>query len=529
MNNGNPSHVGRRRRRTGSQGDAPGRRRAGARSSGYNGKRRAAAALPFGIPLPDKLRDMEFTKLHLAVAGAASLVIVVGLAIVLGNLRDDAPGTGGEEDAAFLYAGGQALPADFASRHPALAEQINAELEARYGLTPDRLYDEAARPDGFRVVLTLDRALQEAAEATSGEAGVVAIEPGTGAVRCYYGAEGTTGADQIGSAAPHPPSSVFNMITAATALEAGASIESWWSDEDTDVTLAAAVKKSHPGAMDAVAEKYGVEAVLDTAKGMGLTAIADEEGTLRDLAAGEYDGLKAADFGSYPVSVVDMATVYATIAAGGVHAEPHFIDRVIDADSEAVEPGEEVRTSRALAETTAQDLQFVGLGEGEAIADRDFFGVAADFHGQTTQAWFVGAIPQLSVAAWANGQAASNGGLPLWRNVIETAIEVNDYEAEQLPGASGAGDELTDGIADDDGRIDPDSEYCRAHPDDAACGGESASPSGSESPTGAETSSEEPDPEPAPSNEPEPEPDPPTSADPPPEETTSENCSWFVC
>jgi membrane peptidoglycan carboxypeptidase len=474
--------------------------------------------------LPDKVRDIEFTKLHLVVAGAVSLVIAIGVAIVIGNLPGGGPGAGGEDDAAFLYAGGQALPADFASRHPALAEQVNAELQARYGLTPDQLYDESARPDGVRVVLTLDKALQEAAEQTSGEAGVVAVEPGTGAVRCYYGAESTTGVDQIGAAAPHPPSSVFDMITAATALEAGASIESWWSGGDTDVTLAAAVQESHAAAMDAVAEKYGVEAVLETAKGMGLTAIADAEGTVRDLAAGEYDGLEAADFGTYPVSVVDMASVYATIAAGGVQAETHFIDRVIDADSEEIEADEGIGTNQALAETTAQDLQFVGLGEGEAIEDRDFFGVAADYHGQTTQAWFVGAIPQLSVAAWANGEAASDGGLPLWRNVIDTAIDVHGYEAEELPGASGAGDDLTDGIAGDDGRIDPDSEYCEANPDDAACGGESPSATESESPTEPETSEAEPEPDPP--TEEEPEPDPPPSADPPAEETTSEECSF---
>jgi membrane peptidoglycan carboxypeptidase len=473
--------------------------------------------------VPDKLRDMELTKLHLAVAGAVSLVIAVGVAIVLGNLPDGGSGAG-EEDAAFLYAGGQALPADFAARHPTLAERIHAELQARYGLAPEQLYDENARPDGFRVVLTLDKALQEAAEETPGEAGVVAVEPGSGAVRCYYGAEAETGVDQIGPAALHPPSSVFDMITAATALEAGASIESWWADEDADVTLAAAVRESHPVAMDAVAQQYGVAAVLETAKGMGLTAIADAEGTVRDLDAGAYDGLSAADFGTYPVSVVDMAGVYATIAAGGVHAETHFIDRVIDPDGEAVEADEGVRTNQALAETTAQDLQFLGLGEGEAIEDRDFFGVAADFHGQTTQSWFVGAIPQLSVAAWANGEAASDGGIPLWRNVIDTAIEVNDYEAEELPGASGAGDDLTEGIAGDDGQIDPDSEYCQANPDDAACGDSPSATDSVESPTESETSDAEPDPEPT--TEEEPEPDPTTSSDPPTEESTTEECSF---
>lgn len=525
MNNGNPSRVGRRRRRTGSQQGGPPGHRAGARGPGYSGKRRAATALPFSLPLPGKLKEMEFNKLHLAVAGAVTLVIAIGVSIVLGNLPGDGADGVDEENAAFLYVGGQALPPDFADQHPALAEQINAELEARYGLTPDQLYDEASRPEGFRVVLTLDKALQEAAEETSGEAGVVAVEPGTGAVLCYYGAEAETGTDQIGTGAPHPPSSVFDMITAATALEAGASIESWWSDEEVDVTLAEAVQNSNVGAMDAVAVEYGVNAVLETAKGMGLNVIADGEGTVYDLDAGGYDGLDPADFGSYPVSVVDMASVYATIAAGGLQADTHFIDRVIDSGDAEIEADEDIATNQALNETTAQDLQFLGLGESEAIEDRDFFGVGADFHGETTQSWFVGAIPQLSVAAWANGSAASDGGIPLWQNVIDTAIEVNDYEAEQLPGASGAGDDLTDGIADDDGKIDPDSEYCQANPDDPGCGGASESASESESPS-EDASSESADPEPDPTSE-DPEPD-PTSEEPDPEPTT-EDCNWPFC
>lgn len=524
MNNGNPSRVGRRRRRTGSQqGGSPGHRKAGARGSGYSGKRRAASTSVVAIPLPGNRSDLELNRLHLTVAGAVGLVIAIGVTIVLGTLPGGGAGGADQEDAAYLYAGGQALPADFADEHPSLVEQINAELEARYGLTPDQLYDASARPDGLRVVLTLDQDLQASAEQTPGEAGVVAIEPGTGAVLCYYGAERATGIDQIGAAAPHPPSSVFDMITAATALEAGASIESWWSDHDADVTLETAVQESRPGALDAVAEKYGVEAVLDTAKGMGLNAIADGQGTVYDLDAGEFGGLDAADFGTYPVSVVDMAGVYATIAAGGLQADTHFIARVIDSDDEEIPADQDIATNQAVAETTAQDLQYVGLGEAEAIEDRDFFGVSADYHGETTQTWFVGAIPQLSVAAWANGEAAVDGGVPLWRNVIDTAIEANGYEAEQLPGASGEGEVLTEDIVGDDGQIDPDSAYCEANPEAEGCGGESSSASASDSPSPDE-SSEEPEPDPDPTSE-EPEPD-PTSDEPEPEPSTTEECQF---
>ncbi|THV28478.1 penicillin-binding transpeptidase domain-containing protein [Glycomyces paridis] len=522
MNYGNPSHVGRRRERTGPEGAPAGSHRA-ATGPGYSGRRRADPTIVFSLPLPGRL-GLDFTRMRLKVAGAVALVAALGVAIVLWNLPGAATGGAAPENAAFLYTGGQALPAGFAEEHPALMDTIAAELEARYGLTPEDLYDAGSRPDAPRVVLTLDRTLQETAEAASGEAGVVAVEPGTGAVLCYYGAESETGADQIGSAAPHPPSSVFDMITAATALEGGASIDSWWTDGEEAVTLTEAVRESRGEAMDAVAAEYGAEGVLDTAAGMGLTAIADEEGNLRDLAEGDYEGLDAADFGAYPVSVVDMAAVYATIAAGGVHAETHFIDRVVDGEDRTVEATQGIRTNQAVAETTAQDLQFVGLGESEAIEGRDFFAVAAEHYGETTQSWFVGAIPQLSVAAWANGSAAADGGIPLWRSVLDTAIEVNGYEAEELPGASGEGEDLTEGIADEDGNIDPDSAYCQANPDEPACAATpSDSPSESDSPSPDETS-EEPEPEPT-SDEPEPE---PTTSE-APEESTSEDCPWIWC
>ncbi|MEU6250952.1 penicillin-binding transpeptidase domain-containing protein [Glycomyces sp. NPDC047010] len=466
---------------------------------------------------------MQFSRMHLAVGGAAALVVAVGASIVLGNLPGGGGAGAGADDAALLYNDGRALPADFADTNPSLVERIHAELETRYGITADQLYDEDARPDGYRVVLTLDQALQDAAEETSGEAGVVAVEPGTGAVLCYYGAEAETGADLVGSAAPHPSSSVFDMITAATALESGASIDSWWSDDDTDVTLAEAVQQNRDGAMDTMAGEYGADTVLATANGMGLTAMADADGTLRDLAAGDYDGLDPAGLGTYPVPVVDMAGVYATIAAGGEYAETHLVDAVLDSGDAEIGAEQDIRTNQAIAETTAQDLQFIGLGEADAMEDRDFFGIGADFHGSTTQSWYVGAIPQLSVAAWANGSAAADGGMPLWRNVIDTAIETKGYEAERLPGASGAGEDLTDGI-EDDGSMDPDGEYCQAHPDDAACA-PSQSPSEAESSSEAEETSEEPEPEPTTSSEPEPEPT--TSL---PEETTSEECtSWPFC
>ncbi|HEU5128486.1 MAG TPA: penicillin-binding transpeptidase domain-containing protein, partial [Glycomyces sp.] len=443
MDNGNPSRINGGRRRAGRGG-----RRVDPRGSIGAGRHRAAGVLSF--------RPNRF---HIIAAVAGCLVATGGIAVGATVLQGEDPGreAGGEEAAPLLYADGEAVPGDFTERHAGLGEQIHAELQARYGIGPDELYDGGS---GYRVVLTLDRALQETAEAADAPVGVAAVEPGSGAVLCYYGGEDATGVDQVGPAAPHPPSSVFDMVIAATALEGGASLESWWRDADADVTLTDAVRESRPVAVDAVAAAYGSEAVLDTAARLGLTALADKGGTLHALESGgngeTAEGFKAADFGSYGVSVLDMAAVYATIAGDGVHARTHFVERVVDEAGNTVEADQGIPTSQAVTSETARDLQFLALGDGDAIEDRESFGLAGTWNDTTAHAWYVGAIPQLSVAAWVgHADSGDDSGLPVWRQVMDAAIAAGGYEPVPWPGAAGAGSDLTDGIENDDGTIDP--------------------------------------------------------------------------
>ena len=159
-----------------------------------------------------------------------------------------------------------------------------AELESRYGLTKDDFYGEKKDTGGYTVALTIDPDIQASAEETAGRgdlkrmendsgptrrrqrrvvteradaaeytnedgyfefendnekaalveynrsmaSAVVAVEPGTGRVLGYYGGQNGLGIDKAGLENPHPPSSTFKMITAATAIKEGASIDSWW-------------------------------------------------------------------------------------------------------------------------------------------------------------------------------------------------------------------------------------------------------------------------------------------------------------
>ncbi|THV41754.1 penicillin-binding transpeptidase domain-containing protein [Glycomyces buryatensis] len=478
-----------------------------------------------------RIKSRDFSRRHLIIAGTFSLVLAIGLSIVIANLGGDDPGygSGGEEMAALLYSSGEAVPDDFEDRNAGLIETAYAELETRYGIGEDDLYDASANPEGYRVALTIDEDLQTAVEDIEGEAGAVAVEPGSGAVLCYYGAESETGADQVGAAAPHPPSSVFDMVTAATALQDGASIDSWWSDEDSDVTLTDAVRDSRSAAVDDIAEQYGAESVLQTASAMGLTAITDADGTARPTGEdADYSGLKAADLDTYAVSVLDMAAVYATIAGDGVYADTHFIDRVVDAKGNTVEADRGIASLQAISTTTARDLQFVGLGGGDALEERDFFGLSGEWTDDPEQSWYVGAIPQLSVAAWVGGSGGGDDdppGVPVWRSVVDTAIEAFNYAPEEFDGAVKAGSDITDGIENDDGSIDPESEYCEVNPTAEACGGATEEPSedepSSEEPTDDETT-EEPEPDPTTTSE-EPEPEPTTEE---PSESPTE-CDWL--
>jgi len=119
-----------------------------------------------------------------------------------------------------------------------------------------------------------------------------------------------------------------------------------------------------------------------------------------------------------------MATGYATIANGGVTAEPYLIERVESRDGEELYSHEDV-TRRALSEDVASDVsyalqQVVQSGSGtEALAlDRPAAGktgTATRSDGAVSSSWFAGYTPQLSTAVMmvrGRGQGQLDGWVP---------------------------------------------------------------------------------------------------------------------
>jgi membrane peptidoglycan carboxypeptidase len=116
------------------------------------------------------------------------------------------------------------------------------------------------RNGGFRIVTTVDKRAQDAAEAAADirrptapgvvqgqpadwQAALVAVEPGTGRVLAYYGGNDGSGADHAGwfvdedgqarGFGQHPPGSSFKVYDLAEALRQGISLQSVWDSPST--------------------------------------------------------------------------------------------------------------------------------------------------------------------------------------------------------------------------------------------------------------------------------------------------------
>ncbi|GAA2270813.1 hypothetical protein GCM10009853_025640 [Glycomyces scopariae] len=547
------------------------------------------------------------------------------------------------------------------------------ELEERYGITKDMLKgtEESKRDGGYSVTLTIDPDIQASLKSTGsrGEIKVkendaeqpvdsegnvvtdrnqaerdltdegyaqfensnddaalkdydpymmtamVAIDPETGAILGYYGGDDGFGVDKAGAESPHPPSSTFKMITAATALEEGDSINSWFNassprefesltlddsescigggdypectlrngsqNSKVEMTLTDAVRESKNTPMYTISEEYGAATILDYADKMGLSVmnqartIEDDSGKAWDVsinyvmnddgtytqhgtavdpdtgesivdASGNWDvyaGIQVTDdcqpivntegyflyaeeptpceiggngntdpfynhisFGQYPTSVRDMASIYATIANDGLYNESHFVAKV-EYKGEEVAPINELESEQVIQTTTAQNLQWIGSeihGESSSGDDlgRDYFGKTGTWEAggkdedgneypdsYNAHAWYVGAIPQLSIAAWVGNLTSesdpiadvdgnkdnvfgSNTAYPVWFTAMERILDKKDWDEEEWAGKDDDAGNVTAWDIEKAGGPIEGGAFCAAKPEDPLCAGQ---------------------------------------------------------
>jgi membrane peptidoglycan carboxypeptidase len=304
-------------------------------------------------------------------------------------------------------------------------ERVKQQLlaDTRLGNTASERY-AAVFKGGLTIRTTLDPGMQRMAEEavartlpdTGGRfrAALVSVEPTTGAVRALVGGSdfsnakfdlAVQGAKQTGSS--------FKPFTLVAALESGFSIhdsilgtapcripnpgsEDWEPDNVEGsaggvLTLTDATVHSVNCAYARLVKLIGPEKVVETAKRMGVSA--------------DLQPFLSLTLGAQPVSPLDMASAYATLAADGHRHPPLFVDEVLDSGGKVLfknEPKGEPVVSPQVARTVNQTLtQVVQRGTGRAAAVPGW--PVAGKTGSTdnnTNAWFVGYTPTLATAVW---------------------------------------------------------------------------------------------------------------------------------
>ena len=291
---------------------------------------------------------------------------------------------------------------------------------------------------GLVIQTTLDLQVQQAVQTALNEtippdnrvsATQVVIEPGTGnilamAVNRVYGTD--EAANQTKVALPTTPTfqpgSTFKTITMVAALEQGYGVGTAFYSPNCYETKAYPLDRGEgscpKGFSNAEAyengiydmnsatalsvntyfiqlqEKIGVPAVVEMAIRLGVSP-----DHLKDIPATKGDVTIGGEF----VSPMDMATAYATIAAGGIRCEPRFATSIVDSSDQFVDVGTQPRCERVLAEGVANTASKVlegvlinGTGRNAQIG-RPAAGKTGTNDGFSS-AWFVGFTPQMAAA-----------------------------------------------------------------------------------------------------------------------------------
>jgi penicillin-binding protein 1A len=248
------------------------------------------------------------------------------------------------------------------------------------------------------------------------EAGFVALDPINGYVRAWVGSRDyvTAPYDHVASSR-RQPGSTFKPVVYAAALEAGftpdmmvrnQAVEIQTSGADVWRLASASNAAEFVSLREGLAKSHNnVAAQLMQSVGARKTAAMAERLGVRQSRLDEVPSLA---LGTSPVSLLEMASVYATIAAEGIYNEPALITRIADATGD-VKYEHSSHPQRAMSQESALYLtdmlrDVVDYGTGQRI--RYQFGVQGDVGGKTgtTQnnmdGWFMSVHPQLTTGAW---------------------------------------------------------------------------------------------------------------------------------
>jgi penicillin-binding protein 1A len=284
---------------------------------------------------------------------------------------------------------------------------------------------------GLRIETTLDPQWQEAAEIAVADTlthpddprgAIVAIDPGTGAVqamvggRDYYDPQDPVARFNLATKARRQPGSTFKVLVLATALTLGHTLEEVY-DAPAEIEIPARPPAEpepwHVRNFEDMefgelslreATTYSVNSVyaqlIDVVGPAAVAATAEAAGIGRPLPA-----LRALALGAVEVTPLEMASVQATLAAGGLYRRPSIVTRITGPGGEVLWERGEATAERVLDEAvvwllTGALTEVVTAGTGDrANLQRPMAGKTGTSQ-EGADAWFGGYTPDMAAAVW---------------------------------------------------------------------------------------------------------------------------------
>jgi penicillin-binding protein 1A len=334
------------------------------------------------------------------------------------------------------------------SKMPYVTEAVVQELTKRFGR-------DAVLKGGMRVQTTIDSKLQRIAEDTvsrghyrlsylADQMALVAVDPRTHFVKAMVG-----GVDYKQSQynraiqALRQPGSAFKPFVYYTAFASG----KYGPDStvyDSPVSYPDGYEYYSPQNYDGTfAGPMSIRRALEMSRNVPAVKLGQEVGLNKVIEVCRTLGIKSPiepvislPLGAVDLTPLEMAGAYATFANNGWHSDTTFIAQVTDSSGNLLldnTPKPQLVLDPWAAASLNSVLQGV-VERGTATAAR-LDRPAAGKTGTTSSErdiWFVGYVPQLSVAVWVGndnyaplGYGATGGTLvaPIWRDFMEQALQ----------------------------------------------------------------------------------------------------------
>ncbi|MGF1472661.1 MAG: transglycosylase domain-containing protein [Rubrobacteraceae bacterium] len=319
-----------------------------------------------------------------------------------------------------------AQPLEFAPAAPADDMVYEPFLDRVRREVREQLGEEALERGGLRIQTTVQPDLQRAAVSSAEEvlhepedpsAAVATVEPQSGAIRALAGQEGDF---NLALDARRQPGSSFKPLVLAAALRENISPETVYVSKELSVnfedleypvvnydfvergpiSVEEAMVESDNTVFVQLGADLGLANVADTAEAMGITTPVEP-----------YPSTAIGGLGT-GVSVLDMASAYATFAGAGIHREPYAVESVERLDfgreeqlydhtvgGRRVLSGDQASVATDVLRKVAEDDDATAEHDLEEELGRPSAGKTGTTDG-FVDAWYVGYTHRLSTAVW---------------------------------------------------------------------------------------------------------------------------------